>query len=172
MAFPRAQLHLQAADGTTHKFALAATEDGASRLDGVPVGRYRARVLVFPTRTWHPADPQQAPEVDVQASGNEFELTLAPVGEVRLKLEGLAGTAFAGRVRFVLGRLSDRNATAYDSLLTTSMVPPYRISGLEPGRYPISIELPKIVGPDGESGFVFEIGAGGGPVELQAQLVR
>ncbi|NUP95008.1 MAG: hypothetical protein HUU28_02480 [Planctomycetaceae bacterium] len=172
MEFPHAQLHLQAADGTTHKFALAPTEDGVSQLDGVPVGRYRARVLVFPTRTWHPADPQQAPDVDVQASGNEFELTLAPVGEVRLKFDGLDGTVFDGRVRYALGRLSGRNASSYDSLVTTSMVPPYRISGLEPGRYQVSIELPKIVAPDGESGFVFEIGAGGGPVELQAQLVR
>lgn len=171
MAFPRAQLQLEATDGSTHKFALEPSESGIHTLEGVPLGRFRARLLVLPTKHWHPAEATPAPEVEVQPEGSELELTLAPVGEALLHVLAADGAAFTGRIRYTLGNVTGE-PPKFRPLATTSMLPPYRLSGLAPGRYYVNVEIPKVTNEtDGSSRAVFDVGPEGGPVELRLRIV-
>lgn len=172
MAFPRARLQLEGPDGSIHKFALEPSDDGLHRVEGVPLGRYRARLLVFPTKTWHPADPAHAPEVNVRPEGSELEFPLAPVGEARLQVIQADGTPFTDRIRYSFGSVTGEPAK-FDVLVTTSMLPPYCLSGLAPGRYFVTVEIPKVASEtDGSSTAVLEVGPNGGGVELRFRALE
>lgn len=171
MAFPRARLQLEADDGSTHKFALEPSESGIHTLEGVPLGRFRARLLVLPTKHWHPAEATPAPEVEVQPEGSELELTLAPVGEALVHVLAADGAPFTGRIRYTLGNVTGE-PPKFRPLATTSMLPPYRLSGLAPGRYFVQIEIPKAANEaDGDPRVVFDVGPEGGPFELRLRIV-
>lgn len=171
MAFPRARLQLEGPDGSIHKFALEPSDDGLHTVEGVPWGSYRARLLVFPTKTWHPADPAQAPEIDVRAEGSELDFTLAAVGEARLQVLRADGTPFTDRVRYSFGSVTGE-PPKLAVLVTTSMLPPYRLSGLAPGTYFVQLEIPKVANEtDGGPRVVFDVGPAGGPVELRFRIV-
>jgi hypothetical protein len=135
------------------RFSLSIDDAGRVGALGVPLGTYRARYVSSVLRI--PRAGSVGQRIDVTRTGAELELSLATSGGLKLDLRDRDGSAYEGLVRVDLlvgppqnpgpgGRV--RSVVAGSG----NFRPPYRIEGLSPGEYTVSLSAPRFTGERGE----------------------
>jgi hypothetical protein len=141
---PPYELHLNPLWGDRGSIALEVPDlTGPHQFEGIPCGRYHARLAHPSTGFRYPPAGDDACLVDVEPDQGNLEVTLDSMAEIELVCSNSQGEPYDGLLGVSIAKGTIENGTLSGSggpLLLPS--PPYVIQGLLPGTYCLSVKVP------------------------------